>query len=46
MSAGSIGIDFMLEILPGGLQGLNQVFDFEGIDIFIIGRGMNEQRSL
>ncbi len=45
MAARRIGIDLILEVLAGGLQRGDQLLDFAGGDIVVIGVGMDQERS-
>src|SRR5437867_12866762 len=46
MGARSVGVNFVLETLAGGLVRFDEVLDFEYVDILVVGRGVDAERSL
>src|SRR3981189_209446 len=46
VAAGSVVVDLVVELLAFGLEGLDEVFDFEVVDVFVVGVGVDEEGSV
>src|SRR6266851_2038603 len=46
VAAGSVVVDLVVELFAFCFEGLDEVFDFEVVDVFVVGVGVDEERGV